>query len=123
MRAHLFALASSSARFAAQSYRFVEKRAHAGYRETKYLTGIVFRRGWRPLIPWIAIWIFAGLGWRLVNGLPIPGVAEVLSVVGPVVLPTMLAQWTRSIETRAGVANAPGQFGLAGGAGASMGSV
>ena len=119
MRAHLFALASSSAKFAAVSYNFVERRAHAGYRETKELTGTVFRRGWRPLIPWIAVFIFAGLGWRIVNGMPIPNVAELLGVLGPLTIPTLLAQWTRSVETRAGVANAP-NFGLAGGAGASL---
>ena len=81
--------------------------ALSAYREAKHLIGTGFRRGWRPLFPWVAIWIFAGLGWRIVNGLPIPGVVELLGVLGPITLPTMLAYWTRSVETRAGVANLP----------------
>jgi hypothetical protein len=100
----------SKTALALAAYQALARSAHSAYRETKHVTGTVFRRGWRPLIPWVAVWIFAGLGWRLVNGLPIPGVIELLGVLGPITLPTMLAQWTRSIETRANVANAPGAF-------------
>lgn len=84
------------------------KLAHSGYREAKHMIGTAIRRGWRPLIPWVAIWIFAGLGWRMVQGLPIPGVIELVGVLGPLTLPTLLAQWTRSVETRSGVANGGG---------------
>lgn len=96
--------------FARAAYGHVSRHAHMAYREAKHVTGTVFRRGWRPLIPWVAIYIFAGLGWRIVNGLPIPNVVELLGVLGPITVPTLLAQWTRSIETRANVANASGAF-------------
>lgn len=98
----------SKAALALAAYQVIDRRAHRGYREAKHLIGTVFRRGWRPLIPWIAVWIFAGLGWRLVHGLPIPGVVELMGVLGPLTLPTMLAQWTRYRETISGVANATG---------------
>jgi hypothetical protein len=116
MRAALFALASQSAKAVSVTYSAFERRAHAGYREAKHLTGTVFRRGWRPLIPWVAVFIFAGLGWRIVNGLPIPGVVELLGVLGPLTIPTALAQWTRYSETIRGVANATGVFNSPGAA-------
>lgn len=85
----------------------------AVYAEIKEIVGSISRRGWRPLIPWMFIALGAAITYRIAIGLPLPQVPELLSVLGPLVIPTLLAQWTRSVETRAGVANAPFDQGLA----------
>lgn len=79
------------------------------YREIKHVVGTVARRGWRPLLPWVFIFVTGGIGWRVVSGLPLTvDVVQLVGVLGPLVIPTVLGQWTRSIETRAGVANSGG---------------
>lgn len=77
------------------------------YRETKLVVGTVARRGWRPLLPWIFILVAGGIGARVVMGLPLSiDVVQLVGVLGPLCVPTMLAQWTRSRETMEGRANA-----------------
>lgn len=79
------------------------------YREIKHVVGTIARRGWRPLLPWVFIFVAGGIGWRVVSGLPLTvDVVQLVGVLGPLVLPTVLGQWTRSIEARAGVANGGG---------------
>lgn len=81
----------------------------AFYRELKQIVGTVARRGWRPLLPWIFIFVAGGIGARVVMGLPLSiDVVQLVGVLGPLCVPTMLAQWTRSVETRSGVANSDG---------------
>lgn len=86
-------------------YQEIKHLAGLGYREIKEIVGTVGRRGWRPLIPWTLIAMGMAIAYRIAFGLPLPNVAEVLGSVAPFVLPTIVGQWTRSIETRSGVAN------------------
>lgn len=113
MVAFLVALASLIASFSLACHVFgraaVALAARVCYRESKHVLGTVVRRGWRPLLPWIFIAVAGGIGWRVVMGLPLSvDVVQLVGVLGPLVVPTLLGQWTRSIETRAGVANAGG---------------
>lgn len=95
--------------FYAYGPEVVGKAARAFYRELKHVVGTIARRGWRPLLPWIFIFVAGGIGWRVVSGLPLTvDVVQLVGVLGPLVIPTVLGQWTRSIETRAGVANSGG---------------
>lgn len=80
----------------------------AVYREIKQVVGTVARRGWRPILPWIFIFVAGGIGARVVMGLPLTiDVVQLVGVLGPLCVPTMMAQWTRHRETREGVANTP----------------
>lgn len=113
MVAFILALAALIAAFSFACHVFgreaVGKGARAFYRELKHVTGTIARRGWRPLLPWIFIAVAGGIGWRVVMGLPLTvDVVQLVGVLGPLVVPTVLAQWTRSVETRAGVANSGG---------------
>lgn len=87
-------------------YAELKHLAGLAYREIKQVIGTVGRRGWRPLIPWIMIFMVGAIAYRIAMGLPLPNVAEVLAVLAPLAINVALGQWTRSIETRAGVANA-----------------
>lgn len=87
----------------------VSGAARAIYRETKHIVGTVARRGWRPLLPWVFLAVAGGIGWRVVMGLPLSiDIVQLMGVLGPLVAPTLLAQWTRSRETMHGVANSDG---------------
>jgi len=113
MVALFFALAALIASFSLACHIFgraeVAKASRAFYREVKHVVGTVARRGWRPILPWIFIFVAGGIGWRVVSGLPLTvDVVQLVGVLGPLVIPTVLGQWTRSIETRAGVANGGG---------------
>lgn len=89
------------------AYAEVKHLLGLAYKELKHLIGTVGRRGWRPLIPWIMIFMVGAIAYRIAAGLPLPNVAEVLAVLAPLALNVALGQWTRSIEVRAGVANGP----------------
>lgn len=113
MVALILALAALIASFSLACHIFgrdeVAKVSRAVYREIKHVVGTVARRGWRPILPWIFIFVAGGIGWRVVSGLPLTvDVVQLVGVLGPLVIPTVLSQWTRSIETRAGVANGGG---------------
>ena len=113
MVALIIALAALIASFSLACHIFgrseVANAARSVYREIKHVTGTVARRGWRPILPWIFIFVAGGIGWRVVAGLPLTvDVVQLVGVLGPLVIPTVLGQWTRSIETRAGVANSGG---------------
>lgn len=62
------------------------------------------RRGWRVVLPWVFLYACVGLAYRMANGLPMPDVAAVIGVMGPLAGSTIVAQITRSIEVRSGVA-------------------
>lgn len=113
MVAVLFAVAAVIASLSLSCYlvgrEHVAGAARAIYREAKHLVGTVARRGWRPLLPWIFILVAGGIGWRVVVGLPLTiSIEQLAGILGPLVIPTLLGQWTRSIETRSGVANNEG---------------
>lgn len=113
MVAFILALAALIASFSLACHIFgraeVASALCAAYRETKHVTGTVARRGWRPILPWIFIAVAGGIGWRVVMGLPLTvDVVQLVGILGPLVVPTLLGQWTRSVETRAGVANGAG---------------
>lgn len=110
MVAFILALAALIAAFSLACHVFgrevVARSAHAAYRELKHVLGTIARRGWRPLLPWVFIFVAGGIGWRVVSGLPLTvDVVQLVGVLGPLVIPTVLGQWTRSVEARAGVAN------------------
>lgn len=109
----ILALATLIASFSLACHIFgrteVANASRAIYRELKHVTGTVARRGWRPILPWIFIAVAGGIGWRVVMGLPLTvDVVQLVGILGPLVVPTLLGQWTRSVETRAGVANSGG---------------
>lgn len=78
------------------------------YREFKELVGTVARRGWRVVLPWVFVYVCAGLGWRVVNGLPLGDVVALTGVLAPLAGTTVVAQVTRFMETVRGVANSSG---------------
>lgn len=113
MVALLFALAAVIASLSLACHMIgreaVGEASRSVYREAKQVIGTVARRGWRPILPWIFIFVAGGIGARVVAGLPLTiDVVQLVGVLGPLCVPTMLAQWTRSVETRSGVANSGG---------------
>lgn len=63
------------------------------------------RRGWRIVLPWVFIYLIAGLSYRLVNGLQMPDAGVVLGAVGSIAVPVVVAIISRSIDYRNGCAN------------------
>lgn len=82
--------------------------ARAFYREIKHITGNVVRRGWRPYIPWCFGFILTAIGYRLLNGLPLPDSVTLGVLLGPLGAITAHAVQVRSGDYRAGVANSGG---------------
>lgn len=112
MVAFIFALAALIAAFSFACHVFgreaVAKGARAFYREIKHVTGSAVRRGWRPYIPWCFGFILTAIGYRLLNGLPLPDSVTLGVLLGPLGAITAHAVQVRSGDYRAGVANSGG---------------
>lgn len=65
----------------------------------------ILRRGWRVVLPWIFIWLCAGLTYRITHGLPLPDVGTVVGALATLVVPVVVAIVSRSIDYRNGCAN------------------
>ena len=112
MVAFILALAALIASFSIACHIFgleeVAKASRAFYRELKHISGNVVRRGWRPYIPWCFGFILTAIGYRLLNGLPLPDSVTLGVLLGPLGAITAHAVQVRSGDYRAGVANSGG---------------
>lgn len=75
------------------------------YTHILWLIGTVFRRGWRPYIPWCFGALLTVLVVRVALGLPLPDAMTLSVLMGPLGALTAHSVQVRSGEYRAGVAN------------------
>lgn len=98
---HLYALASVLVQWLIVLGDVLLKIAHLLY----VISDTMLRRGWRIVLPWIFIYLAAGLSYRAVNGLPMPDVGVVIGALGTIAVPVIVAIIGRSIDYRNGCAN------------------
>lgn len=64
-----------------------------------------YRRGWRPMIPWVFIYFIIGMAYRMVHGLPLVDLPSLVTAAVPLTAGAGGMIWSRCVETLQGKAN------------------